>query len=61
MGLLFTYKPPFPKGILLKRDLVKIFADSFVPSSNKFRNTLLTIVFLLLGIAAGYLLYLKFR
>lgn len=61
MGLLFTYRPPFPKGIMLRKDLVKIFAAKFVPSNNGLRNTLLTILFLLLGALIGYLLYLKFR
>lgn len=59
MGLLFTYRPALPQSILLKQDLVKVFAKRFVPASNYLRNTILTILILLIGIAAGYWLYFK--
>ena len=60
MGLLFTYRPTMPQSILLRQDLVKVFANRFVPADHSLRNVLLTILFLLIGILAGYLIYLKF-
>ncbi len=60
MGLLFTYKPAMPQSILLRQDLVKVFAKRFAPANNNLRNGLLTLLLLLLGILAGYLVYLKF-